>query len=81
MLFLCVCSHAITDAIISTVFTTTGTPVSITPVTITKSTYTTGNYTIYNIHIIVHCSYGNLSDGFVPSHKTDIQLYWDQLFS
>ena len=57
------CSH-ITDAIISTVFTTTGTPVSITPVTITKSAYTTGNYTIYNIHITVHCSYDNLSDDF-----------------
>ena len=55
------CSRT-TDAIILTVFTTTGTPVSITPVTITKSAYTTGNYTIYNIHITVHCSYDNLID-------------------
>ena len=68
------CSRT-TDAIILSVFTTTGTPV-----TITKSAYTTGNYTIYNIHITVHCSYDNLSDDFVPSPMIDIQLYWNQLF-
>ena len=61
------CSRT-TDAIILSVFTTTGTPVSITPVTITKSTYTTGNYTIYNIHITVHCSYDNLSDDLFFSY-------------